>query len=120
MFTSNIGIDFIYLFPELKKENRRCNMFIAGCEVEFLIYESGSLKEKRSVVKSLINKIKSRFAISVIESGDNDLWKKGKIGFSFCSLSQMEMDQKLDKILEIIEREHRIEVIDFSREVFKI
>lgn len=95
-------------------------MLIAGCEVEFLIYESGSLKEKRSVVKSLINKIKSRFAISVIESGDNDLWKKGKIGFSFCSLSQMEMDQKLDKILEIIEREHRIEVIDFSREVFKI
>ena len=95
-------------------------MFIAGCEVEFLIYESGSLKEKRSVVKSLINKIKSRFAISVIESGDNDLWKKGKIGFSYCSLSQMEIDQKLDKILELIEQEHRIEVVGVKREIMKM
>jgi hypothetical protein len=95
-------------------------MFVAGCEVEFLIFESRSLKQKRSVIKSVTNKVRSKFAISIIESGDNDLWQKGKIGFSFCSLSQVEIDQKLDKILEVIEQEHRIEVINCSREVFKI
>ena len=37
--------------------------------------ESGSLKDKRQVVRSLAQRIRNKFQVSVAEVGDNDAWQ---------------------------------------------
>ena len=47
----------------------------------FLPYAS-SLKDKRQIVQSLIDRLRKRFSISVIEVDNHDLWQRSSIGFA--------------------------------------
>ena len=60
-------------------------MIVCSCEIEILIYEANSLKEKRHVVKSLIERIKSKFNASVAEVGYNELWNRSMLGIAVVS-----------------------------------
>ncbi|MCK4409317.1 MAG: DUF503 domain-containing protein, partial [Candidatus Eisenbacteria sp.] len=55
-------------------------MTIGTLEVVLLIRESHSLKSRRRVVKSLIDRIRSRFNVSVADIGDQNLWQKVVLG----------------------------------------
>jgi len=50
-------------------------MVVGVCRVILNINEAFSLKEKRQVVKSIVERVKSRFNASVAEVGFNDKWK---------------------------------------------
>lgn len=53
------------------------------CEIrifKLFIPHSNSLKTKRRVVKSLVERIKHRFNVSVIELSGNDVWQRADIG----------------------------------------
>jgi len=57
-------------------------MVVGVCRVILNINEAFSLKEKRQVVKSIVERVKSRFNASVAEVGFNDKWKNAIIGIS--------------------------------------
>ncbi|MFZ7120979.1 MAG: DUF503 domain-containing protein [Eubacteriaceae bacterium] len=86
------------------------------CQVEILIYESKSLKEKRSVIKSIINKTKSKFCISIIESDYHDYWQKTKLGFSLCSIDSSHALKKYQEIIKYIESSPYIEIYNIEKE----
>lgn len=86
------------------------------CQVELRIFESNSLKEKRSVIKSTIEKVKNKNNISIIESDYNDLWQKSKIGISYSSMSSVDANKKLESIINIIEINPYIEIINIEKE----
>lgn len=48
-----------------------------GWELE--VYGCQSLKEKRSVVKSLKDRLHDRFNVSVAETGHHDLWQRAEL-----------------------------------------
>ncbi|MGO1589749.1 MAG: DUF503 domain-containing protein, partial [Alkalibacterium gilvum] len=52
-----------------------------GVEITLLIYDSYSLKEKRSVIKSILRRTENRHQLSVAEVGDMDLQNKAVLGF---------------------------------------
>jgi len=60
-------------------------MVVGVCRVILNINEAFSLKEKRQVVKSIVERVKSRFNASVAEVGFNDKWKNAIIGISCVS-----------------------------------
>lgn len=95
-------------------------MFIFGCEVELIIRGAGSLKEKRSVVKSITDRIKNRYKISIVESGDQNLINKAKIGFCYCALYEKEGENKLDDLILSIESNGYGEIISITRDVFRL
>ena len=51
------------------------NFSLGVCLINLYIPESQSLKMKRSVVKSLKDKIKRQFPVSIAEVGNGDLWQ---------------------------------------------
>ena len=67
-------------------------MIIGICTCEIFIFNANSLKSKRSVVKSIIEKSKNRFNISIAEVGENDKWQKSIIAFSTISNDQKIVD----------------------------
>lgn len=93
-------------------------MIICSCEMEILIYESNSLKEKRQVVKSIIERIKSKFNASVAEVGYNELWNRSLIGFAVVSNSKNLCEGSINKIISFVDNDERVEILNCHREIF--
>jgi hypothetical protein len=57
-------------------------MVVGSGIIDLWISESASLKEKRAVLRRLLKKTQNEFNVSIAEVGDNDHWRRAKIGFS--------------------------------------
>jgi uncharacterized protein YlxP (DUF503 family) len=93
-------------------------MTVGTCEIEILIYESYSLKEKRHVLKSIIERIKSRFNVSVAEVDFNDIWNKSVIGIATVSNSKNICESSIAKVIGFIDNDERVEIINFVKEIY--
>lgn len=92
-------------------------MNIGICSLEIFIYYVNSLKEKRSVIKSLINKSKNKFNISIAEVGDNDKWNRSIIGFSCVSNDRKLIDKVIESEIKFILGNFPVEILNTNREI---
>lgn len=92
-------------------------MIVGTCEVELLIFESNSLKEKRHVIKSIIERIKSRFNVSVAEIDFLNLWNRSLIGMAVVSNNKVLCQSILNKIIDFIDNDERVEILNHYMEV---
>jgi|YNPNPStandDraft_1061719.scaffolds.fasta_scaffold13695_5 uncharacterized protein YlxP (DUF503 family) len=93
-------------------------LVVGVCQVELLLHGCQSLKEKRQVLQSLLERLRNRFNVSVAEIGHQDLWQRALIGAAVVSNSQPLMDRTLAKILDQIENTSGVEMIDCLTEVW--
>lgn len=86
------------------------------------IYIGGmkSLKDKRSVVKSLLAKIRTKLNMSVAETGRQDEWNKSELGFSCITNDSSHADSMLSSIIKYIDGDIRVEIIDSYSEIIHI
>ncbi|MFM9134931.1 MAG: DUF503 domain-containing protein [bacterium] len=54
-------------------------MFVATCEIDLLLGDVHSLKEKRAVVRPIIGELRRRFDVAVAETGHLDLHRRSQI-----------------------------------------
>ncbi len=92
-------------------------MIVGTCEIELIIYEANSLKEKRHVIKSIIERIKSRFNASAAEVDYNDLWNRSSIGVAVVSNNKALCESMILKIINFIDNDDRVEIINRYMEV---
>ncbi|MGE5893453.1 MAG: DUF503 domain-containing protein [bacterium] len=92
-------------------------MIVGLLKVEIFIPESGSLKSKRFVVKSLKERIKGRFNVSVAEEANN-LWQRTVIGVAGVSDTESHVREIMQKVKDMIFSETDIEVLNHSTEIF--
>src|SRR5699024_12164566 len=85
---------------------------IIYAEVECKLYEGRSLKQKRSVTKRLISKIRKDFNVAVTELAYHDLWQRTKLGIVTISNEKVHAEQVIQEVLRIIDRseEHTSEL----------
>ena len=92
-------------------------MIIGICTCEIFIFNANSLKSKRSIVKSIIEKSKNRFNISIAEVGENDKWQKSIIAFSTISNDQKIVEETIEKVINFFDSYSEIEIININREI---
>lgn len=92
-------------------------MIVGTCEIELIIYEANSLKEKRHVIKSIIERIKTRFNASIAEVDYNDLWNRSLIGVAVVSNKKALCESMIAKIIDFIDNDERVEIINHYVEV---
>jgi uncharacterized protein YlxP (DUF503 family) len=66
--------------------------------------EAHSLKEKRSVVRRVVQRVRNEFDISVAEIDSLDLHQKATIGFAVVSNDGRLANSILSRVVEFIER----------------
>ncbi|NOZ62487.1 MAG: DUF503 domain-containing protein [Calditrichaeota bacterium] len=93
-------------------------MFIGVGQIELFIPESGSLKSKRFVLKSIKTKVRNKFNAAIAEVENNEKWQRTTLGISTVSNDQKMVRSVLNKIVNFIENDYRVEVIDFNIEIF--
>jgi uncharacterized protein YlxP (DUF503 family) len=79
-------------------------MVVGVLKLDLLIHGSHSLKQKRSVVKSILGRCRVRFPVSCAEIGHQDLWQRALVGFAVLENSEASVHQILQKVIEEVER----------------
>lgn len=65
--------------------------------------DSHSLKDKRQIIKSVIERVRNRFEVSIAEVGQNDVWQVAQIGLSYVSNSGQHAGEVLTHVQRYIE-----------------
>ena len=78
-------------------------MVIGYCTLRFTAEWVTSLKEKRMVVKSLVEKTKHKFNISVAEVDSQDIHRTIVIGIACVSNDAVHAGQVIDTVVEFME-----------------
>lgn len=76
---------------------------------------SHSLKEKRMVVKSIVQKLKNKFNISVAEVADQDIHQTIIIGIVGICGTSSQLDSTMEHIITFIECNTDAEIIDIQK-----
>ena len=77
-----------------------------------------SLKGKRSIVKSVIGRLKSRFNISISEVDHQDSKSMAVIGIAIVSNEARFIDRQFDSILDFMRNDGRFFLGQVERETF--
>ena len=88
--------------------------------VNIFIGESRSLKEKRGVLRRIMGRTQSKFSLSIAEIGNNDEWKRARIGFAIVGNDRSFVNSRLDKVLQFIEGLNIAGVVDSRIELISI
>jgi uncharacterized protein len=92
-------------------------MFIGVCTIELHIPASGSLKEKRHSLRSLKDRIRNKFNVSVAEVDHNDLWQKATLAIAAVSNDKAHLNETLDHLLDMVRSVPEIDLIDYQIEL---
>ena len=79
------------------------SMTVGVARLTFLIHDNRSLKGKRKVVKSLVEKCRHRFNVSVAEVDDQDLHQRTTIGVAIVSSVARLLNSLLDQIINYLD-----------------
>ncbi len=78
-------------------------MVVGTLMVTLQVPESGSLKDKRQVVRSLTARIRQTFNVAVAEVGDQNLWQSAVIGIACVSGDGRHADEMCQKVLRFVD-----------------
>lgn len=92
-------------------------MTVGTCRVELHLAGNGSLKGKRRVVKSLKDRIRGRFNVSVAEVDRLDEWQRATLGIACVSNSAQLVDETLTKVVNLIEADADAVLLDYEIEL---
>lgn len=93
-------------------------MIVGTCEIEILIPESRSLKERRQVLYGFKARLRDHFNISICEVDSQQSWKRGTLAVATVGTTKRFTNQVLSKILDFAEKDPRIEVLDYQMEIY--
>ncbi len=93
-------------------------MFIGVCTIEIHIPESGSLKAKRHSLRSIKDRIRTTFNVSVAEVDGNDLWQKSSLAVAAVSNDKSHLNQTLDHVLNMVRAVPELDLLDYHIEIF--
>jgi uncharacterized protein YlxP (DUF503 family) len=89
-------------------------MVVGLLELELRIPQAQSLKEKRMVMRSLRDRIRNKFNVSVAEVDGGDAHHHSTVGIAHISNEQKFSNRVLSKIVDLVNDERDVELIDYQ------
>lgn len=87
-------------------------MKIGLLRLELSIPGNGSLKGKRSVLRSVKDRIRHNFNVSVAEVDGQDSWQRAVLGVACVGSDQKYLNGQLSRIRDLVERARQVELVD--------
>jgi hypothetical protein len=95
-------------------------MTVGIARVTFRLHGNQSLKEKRKVVKSLVEKSRSRFGVSVAEVGNQDVHQRATIGVAVIGSDGRTLNAVLDHVVDFMDSMGLAEMLDREIELIPL
>ena len=92
-------------------------MIVGLMTVELHIGGATTLKEKRRVLKSIIDRVRSKYNASIAEVDHQDLWQRATLGVAVVSNETSHVSQMLDTIIRSIEGNGGADLVTYHIEM---
>jgi len=92
-------------------------MLIGICELFIYLPDCQSLKDKRSIIKSMKFHLRKKFNISISEIGQKNIWKKSTIGICCIADNRQIIDKIIDSVIKDIDSHSKIELVNFQTSI---
>ena len=77
--------------------------FVTLCTIDLSLDGVHSLKEKRSIIKSLLTRVRKQFNIAAAEVDHHDVWQSSQIAIVSISNQAAHSNKMIESVLEWIE-----------------
>ncbi len=78
-------------------------MVVGVARVVLALGQSRSLKDKRAVVRKVVDRVRARFSVSIAEVADHDLWQKATLGLAAVGADTHHVRTMIDEVVRDIE-----------------
>ncbi len=92
-------------------------MFVGVVRIELHLPAADSLKAKRSIVRSLKERIRQHVQASVAEVDHQDLWQRAALGVAVVSGERRQVGELLQAVRRLAEAAPGAEVIDWQEQL---
>lgn len=96
-------------------------MFTGVLCLELYLHNAHSLKDKRTVVNAILDRIRARFNVSACQLDDHDLWQRATLGVAVISNDAATANKVLnhvrDHVDEYSESDSRFDVVKCEIEI---
>jgi len=89
-------------------------MSIGLLMIDCLIENSLSLKDKRSVLQSIIKQIRANFNVAIAETNHQDLWQRSELSIVLVNTDWKMIERNFNRIIEFIEKDRRITILNYE------
>ncbi len=89
-------------------------MLIGTLIIDLYLPNCNSLKEKRSILKRIKDRIRNAFNVSVSELDDHDVWRRAQLGIACISSDGKDANSTLSRIVNFVEAEGLVEILDYK------
>ena len=92
-------------------------MHIGTLTIVLYLHDTESLKDKRQIIKSLIETTRRKFNISIAEVDDLDKWRRATLAIACVANNGPYVNRVLDKVLDSIESNPLVQVGEVALEM---
>ena len=92
-------------------------MRIGILTVEIFMSNNQNLKQKRMILKSLKEKLRNNFNISLLEVDNHDKWQRATLAIAALGTGNAAVDGCFANIIDFLERNNKIQLIDYRMEI---
>ena len=92
-------------------------MFVGIVRIELHLPGATSLKDKRSVVRALKERIRHRVQAAVAEVGHQDLWQRAALGVAVISGERRQVGTMLQAVRHLVEGTHAAQLLDWEEQL---
>ncbi|TVL94405.1 DUF503 domain-containing protein [Streptomyces sp. LX-29] len=90
-------------------------MYVGTLSFDILLGDVRSLKEKRSVVRPIVAELQRKYAVSAAEVGDQDLYRRVRIGLAVVSGDTGHLTDVLDRCERFVAARPEVELLSVRR-----
>jgi uncharacterized protein len=94
-------------------------MFVGALELDVLLGDVHSLKEKRSVVRPVLSELRRRFEVAVAEAGHLDLHRRALLGISCVAADHHHVTEVLDRCERLVAARPELELLSARQRMMR-
>jgi hypothetical protein len=90
-------------------------MYVAALAVELHLPESHSLKDKRAIIKPVLEGCRRRYQVAAAETGHQELWQRASLAFATVGAQAGHLSEVLDNVDRFVWSFPELEVLSTER-----
>ncbi|HEV8631791.1 MAG TPA: DUF503 domain-containing protein [Thermoanaerobaculia bacterium] len=97
----------------------RSGLLVGLSRFELHLPHARSLKDKRRVVKGMVDRLHERYRVSVLESGFHDLHQRAEVAVAYLAGSESELDRMAAELRRIVDDQFEAVVSQWDDDVME-
>ncbi|MBI2880664.1 MAG: DUF503 domain-containing protein [Candidatus Tectomicrobia bacterium] len=93
-------------------------MVVGACAIELRLHGNRSLKGKRQVLRSVKDRLRNRFNVSIAEVDYQDKWQRTVIGLAAVGNERGQVSRILEEAISAVDAMGLAEIVDTQIEIF--